>query len=173
MEYHSVTGTRMYLNFSSFDPTLGPNPAAPANMNTLHTPTNAVANAPQNHNQGQAAPADENDENAPPPPAPSSQPTRRLPRVRDLRERAASIREQRRSTRPYIPRARRVLGDMNGQQVKDTRYVTMVDVDGRPGPTASPEDRPHNDYIDLSQPMDRVIQDPLNFAGSWTEHEEA
>ncbi|KAI9058051.1 hypothetical protein FKP32DRAFT_1681022 [Trametes sanguinea] len=172
MEYHSINGTRTYLLFTTFDPTTGPSPPAVPGDANQNANNNGIANAQPANNQGQAAPADENDENAPPPPGPSQQARRRLPRVRDLRERATAIREQRRSAAPYQPRARRVLGNMNGQQVKDTRYVSLGDVDGTTGPTATPEDRPHNDYIDISQPLETLVKDRLNFPGSWTEHEE-
>ncbi|CDO75634.1 hypothetical protein BN946_scf184840.g17 [Trametes cinnabarina] len=181
MDFQTIHGNHLYIQPAPLPTPLGHTPEAvdvmfpalPALM--YNTPANldqlAQGQVQGPANPAPAAPADENQENVPPP---ASQPQASNPRrVRDLRRRARELREQR--SAPFVRsqmRYRRVLGDLNGQQVKDTRRVTVNDIDGRAGAAAVPSELPHNDYLDLNRPLQDILADPATSVGSWEAHEE-
>ncbi|KAL1938842.1 hypothetical protein VTO73DRAFT_11222 [Trametes versicolor] len=135
---------------------LAPPFAAPNGANQ-----NAVA-GPAAGNGAHATP--ENQENVPP------RRNRRRQRaqlsVRELRRRRAAINAD--APRQQEARFRRVLGALNGQQVRDLREVTLGEANGDSAGARS-------EYIDMRNgriPDASVLQDPYSHPSSWTMFDE-
>ncbi|KAI0819487.1 hypothetical protein BC628DRAFT_1027608 [Trametes gibbosa] len=147
-----------------------PGPAqAQANGGQANTQANAGQAQPQVQAQAQApaqaqaqapAPAqDINDENVENVPTPHHRRRRTLRSVRELRRRSHAINPN----AERQPRFRRVMGEMNGQQVVDLREYTLGELNG--------ETYGRREYIDLRNgtfPSAEILQDTYSFPSAWS-----
>ncbi|KAH9855632.1 hypothetical protein C2E23DRAFT_593335 [Lenzites betulinus] len=173
-EYVTGAGVSMYL-FGAPPRVLHAHAAAPLQAQANGAHANAQAAGPANGAQvqaqalAQAAAVDnENRENI----APRRRRTRRttgtgstntVRSVRELRRRAHAINPHTHDEQRF----RRILGDMNGQQVRDTREYTLDQLEGETGG--------RSDYIDLRDgvmPGPEVLQDPYSFPSAWSTFED-
>lgn len=135
--------------------------AHPNQAHALGAPNGANQNAvagPAGGNGAQTSP--ENRENVPP------RGNRRRQRaqlsLRELRRRRAAINAD--APRQQEARFRRVLGALNGQQVRDLREITLDEANGDSAGARS-------EYIDMRNgriPDASVLQDPYSHPSSWT-----